>query len=82
MNVASSLLASVGLAEEAGLSKTEAIHRENERKNLALITRLVLRSFLEQSMRGARILETDTQDISDLFIMLEKSLWHGFRSSG
>ncbi|WKY07660.1 hypothetical protein Q1695_007262 [Nippostrongylus brasiliensis] len=65
------------------LNRSQKIHRENERTNLLTITRLVLRAFLEQTMSdNNRILESDTQQISDLLMMLEKVLWHGFKAPG
>ncbi|KJH48028.1 RUN domain protein [Dictyocaulus viviparus] len=64
------------------LSRSQKLHRENERKNLMTITRMVLRAFLEQTMVDSnRLVECDTQHISDLLIMLEKVLWHGFKVS-
>ncbi|VDK18870.1 unnamed protein product [Anisakis simplex] len=55
---------------------------ENERSNLLIVTRLVLRTFLEETMKlRHRMLETDTQPLADLFMMLEKVLWHGFKST-
>ncbi|XGW26149.1 hypothetical protein V3C99_007061 [Haemonchus contortus] len=65
------------------LNRSQKIHRENERTNLLTITRIVLRAFLEQTMAdNNRILECDTQQISDLLMMLEKVLWHGFKAPG
>ncbi|KAK6751964.1 hypothetical protein RB195_003403 [Necator americanus] len=65
------------------LTRSQKIHRENERTNLLTITRLVLRAFLEHTMAdNNRILECDTQQISDLIMMLEKVLWHGFKAPG
>ncbi|EYC15306.1 hypothetical protein Y032_0037g3445 [Ancylostoma ceylanicum] len=65
------------------LTRSQKIHRENERTNLLTITRLVLRAFLEHTMAdNNRILECDTQQISDLLMMLEKVLWHGFKAPG
>ncbi|CAJ0604032.1 unnamed protein product [Cylicocyclus nassatus] len=65
------------------LTRSQKIHRENERTNLLTITRLVLRAFLENTMAdNNRILECDTQQISDLLMMLEKVLWHGFKAPG
>uniref|UniRef100_A0A915PUZ8 Uncharacterized protein n=1 Tax=Setaria digitata TaxID=48799 RepID=A0A915PUZ8_9BILA len=53
-----------------------------ERSNLLLIARLVLRSFLDESMRlRHRIIETEIRSLTDLFVILEKVLWHGFKSS-
>uniref|UniRef100_A0A0K0DN58 RUN domain-containing protein n=1 Tax=Angiostrongylus cantonensis TaxID=6313 RepID=A0A0K0DN58_ANGCA len=61
-------------------SNSVLFYSENERRNLLTITRLVLRAFLERTMLDSnRILESDTQQISDLLIMLEKVLWHGFK---
>ncbi|KAJ1357250.1 RUN and FYVE domain-containing protein 1, partial [Parelaphostrongylus tenuis] len=62
------------------LSRSQRLHRDNERRNLLTITRLVLRAFLERTMSdNNRILESDTQQVTDLLIMLEKVLWHGFK---
>ncbi|VDO14213.1 unnamed protein product [Brugia timori] len=53
-----------------------------ERSNLLLITRLVLRIFLDESMHSRhRIINTEIRPLTDLFVILEKVLWHGFRSS-
>nr|CRZ24625.1 Bm10133 [Brugia malayi] len=56
--------------------------RYYERSNLLLITRLVLRIFLDESMHSRhRIINTEIRPLTDLFVILEKVLWHGFRSS-
>uniref|UniRef100_A0A0M3HUT5 RUN domain-containing protein n=2 Tax=Ascaris TaxID=6251 RepID=A0A0M3HUT5_ASCLU len=71
-----------GFETSTELSRSQKIHRENERSNLLVITRLVLRAFLEETMKlRHRMVESDTQQLADLFMMLEKVLWHGFRSS-
>ncbi|KAK5978634.1 RUN and FYVE domain-containing protein 1 [Trichostrongylus colubriformis] len=69
--------------DDQRLNRSQKIHRENERANLLTITRIVLRAFLEQTMaENNRILECDTQQVSDLLMMLEKVLWHGFKAPG
>ncbi|PAV61114.1 hypothetical protein WR25_27274 [Diploscapter pachys] len=69
------------LNEPQRLSRAEKIHRENERSNLLTISRLVLRSFLKTYMVPySPTVEGETQQLSDLLMMLEKVLWHGFRN--
>ncbi|VDK17778.1 unnamed protein product [Anisakis simplex] len=71
-----------GFDTSSPLNRSQKIHRENERSNLLIVTRLVLRTFLEETMKlRHRMLETDTQPLADLFMMLEKVLWHGFKST-
>lgn len=50
---------------------------------MLLITRLVLRFFLDESMHSRHpIINTEMRSLTDLFVILEKVLWHGFKSSG
>ncbi|OZC10784.1 FYVE zinc finger [Onchocerca flexuosa] len=64
------------------LSETQKLTKDYERSNLLFITRLVLRVFLDESMRSRhRIIDVEIRSLTDLFVMLEKVLWHGFRSS-
>uniref|UniRef100_A0A914ZY40 FYVE-type domain-containing protein n=4 Tax=Parascaris univalens TaxID=6257 RepID=A0A914ZY40_PARUN len=82
ITTAMNVLDMFGFETSTELSRTQKIHRENERSNLLVITRLVLRAFLEETMKlRHRMLESDTQQLADLFMMLEKVLWHGFKSS-
>jgi hypothetical protein len=54
---------------------------ENEQSNLLALTQLVLNSFLDDQIRGTRMLDAiETREITDFFIMLEKCLWHGFKA--
>ncbi|GMS95535.1 hypothetical protein PENTCL1PPCAC_17710 [Pristionchus entomophagus] len=56
------------------------IHRENEKSNLLVVCRLVLRAFIEDAMgSGRRMIEGETQLIADLLVVLEKVLCHGFK---
>ncbi|CAG9536961.1 unnamed protein product [Cercopithifilaria johnstoni] len=64
------------------LTETQELTKDYERSNLLLITRLVLRVFLDESMRSRhRIINAEIRSLADLFVILEKVLWHGFRSS-
>ncbi|VDM12811.1 unnamed protein product [Wuchereria bancrofti] len=64
------------------LTETQKLTKDYERSNLLLITRLVLRIFLDESMHSRhRIINTEIRPLTDLFVILEKVLWHGFRSS-
>ncbi|KAK6109579.1 FYVE zinc finger family protein [Brugia pahangi] len=64
------------------LTETQKLTKDYERSNLLLITRLVLRIFLDESMHSRhRIINTEIRPLTDLFVILEKILWHGFRSS-
>ncbi|VDK79286.1 unnamed protein product [Litomosoides sigmodontis] len=64
------------------LTATQSLTKDYERSNLLLITRLVLRVFLDESMRSRRrIINAEIRSLTDLFVVLEKVLWHGFRSS-
>uniref|UniRef100_A0A914WTN3 RUN domain-containing protein n=1 Tax=Plectus sambesii TaxID=2011161 RepID=A0A914WTN3_9BILA len=52
----------------------------NDRNNLLLLTRLVLRGLLEHCMQANnRMLAADTPQLQHLFIMVEKVLRHGFK---
>ncbi|GMR47891.1 hypothetical protein PMAYCL1PPCAC_18086, partial [Pristionchus mayeri] len=56
------------------------MHRENEKSNLLVVCRLVLRAFIEDAMgSGRRMIEGETQLIADLLVVLEKVLCHGFK---
>ncbi|GMT23903.1 hypothetical protein PFISCL1PPCAC_15200 [Pristionchus fissidentatus] len=56
------------------------MHRENEKSNLVVVCRLVLRAFIEDAMgSGRRMIEGETQLIADLLVVLEKVLCHGFK---
>lgn len=59
------------------------ILKENERNNLLAIFHLVLNSLLDDSIRSNRMLleGVETREISDFFVMFEKVIWHGFRTS-
>ncbi|EJD75184.1 hypothetical protein LOAG_17625 [Loa loa] len=64
------------------LTETQKITKDYERSNLLLITRLVLRIFLDESMHSRhRIINAEIRSLTDLFVILEKVLWHGFKSS-
>ncbi|KAL3981410.1 FYVE zinc finger family protein [Acanthocheilonema viteae] len=64
------------------LTETQELTKDYERSNLLLITRLILRVFLNESMRlRHRIISAEIRSLTDLFVILEKILWHGFRSS-
>lgn len=53
---------------------------ENEKSNLLVVCRLVLRAFIEDAMgSGRRMIEGETQLIADLLVVLEKVLCHGFK---
>lgn len=54
---------------------------ENERSNLLAITHLVLNSFLDNAIRGNRLLEADTTILLDFNGLLERILWHGFKGT-
>lgn len=61
--------------------RSQRVCHENERSNLLALTQLVLNSFLDDQIRGTRILDAlETREINDFFIMLEKCLWHGFKT--
>ncbi|CAJ0570770.1 unnamed protein product, partial [Mesorhabditis spiculigera] len=63
-------------------SRIERINRENERGNLATITRLVIKGLLEHSMKSLnRLVNADGTELCDFFIMLEKVLFHGLKTS-
>ncbi|CAD5224149.1 unnamed protein product [Bursaphelenchus okinawaensis] len=57
------------------------VGKEYERQNLLTITKLVLNTFLERSIKGKRVIEADTQELSDLLVMLEKVLFHGLKKN-
>ncbi|KAM3727120.1 RUN and FYVE domain-containing protein [Dirofilaria immitis] len=64
------------------LTETQKLAKDYERSNLLLITRMILRVFLDESMRSRhRIIDVEIRSLTDLFVILEKVLWHGFRSS-
>ncbi|CAJ0928765.1 unnamed protein product, partial [Mesorhabditis belari] len=64
------------------LTRAQKVHRENERSNLATITRLVIRSVLDHSTKALnRIIEGDSSQLSDFLILLEKVLFHGLKTS-
>jgi hypothetical protein len=42
----------------------------------------VLNTFIDQAICGSRMFESDTQELADLLLMLEKVLWHGFKALG
>ncbi|VDD90925.1 unnamed protein product [Enterobius vermicularis] len=70
----------LGFDVNPSLSHSQKQHRANERSNLLVISRVVLKSFLETSIKLAhRVLDGDIQQLSDLLMMLEKVLWHGFK---
>lgn len=61
--------------------RAQRVCYENEQSNLLALTQLVLNSFLDDQIRGTRMLDaTETREITDFFIMLEKCLWHGFKA--
>ncbi|CAI5448259.1 unnamed protein product [Caenorhabditis angaria] len=71
-----------GTDEGQKLTRAQVIHRDNERANLETICRLVIRALLEDAMESSnRLIEGDSQTLSDLLMMLEKVLFHGFKSS-
>ncbi|MFH4979230.1 hypothetical protein AB6A40_005939 [Gnathostoma spinigerum] len=78
-----SLIGAFGRSDVATISaRTAKIHHENERDNLLLIIRLVLRAFLQRSVNlKGNLMEVESQQLSDLFVMLEKIFWHGFKFS-
>ncbi|KAI1732784.1 FYVE zinc finger domain-containing protein [Ditylenchus destructor] len=85
MNVLSFVPNLVGAELDKDLSKdlcrrSLRIHRENEHNNLVAITQLVLNSFLDDAIRGNRVIDAENREICDLLIMLEKILWHGFKN--
>ena len=45
------------------------------------MAKLVLNAFLDIFVRGKRKIDTDTQELVDLLVILEKALWHGFKTS-
>lgn len=71
----------LGFDVNSSLDQSQKLHRANERSNLLVISRVVLKGFLEESMKlRHRMLESDIQQLCDLLMMVEKVLWHGFKS--
>uniref|UniRef100_A0A7E4UN34 FYVE-type domain-containing protein n=1 Tax=Panagrellus redivivus TaxID=6233 RepID=A0A7E4UN34_PANRE len=60
--------------------RLQRIQQENERNNLSVVAKLILNTFLDATVRGSRTLDIDTQELVDLLVILEKSLWHGLKA--
>uniref|UniRef100_A0A158R5H4 FYVE-type domain-containing protein n=1 Tax=Syphacia muris TaxID=451379 RepID=A0A158R5H4_9BILA len=70
-----------GLDTGTQLTQSQKKQKANERSNLLVISRIVLKGFLKASLKlRHRMLEGDIQQLCDLLVMLEKVLWHGFKS--
>ncbi|CAD6191955.1 unnamed protein product [Caenorhabditis auriculariae] len=69
-------------ADEKKLPRVQKIQKENECTNLETVTQLVLRAFLADAMKSSnRLIEGDSPMLTDLLLMLERIVAHGFQAS-